>query len=121
MSKAEIVIPRGFEMGHYDDEFTGVTVLLAKKGAIGGCDQRGGAPGTRETDLLRNEKMMQKINAVVLSGGSAYGLAASCGVMDWLKQHGYGYRTAGKLVPIVSGAVLFDLNQKEYHYDEYTV
>ena len=116
MSKAEIVIPRGFEMGHYDDEFTGVTVLLAKKGAIGGCDQRGGAPGTRETDLLRNEKMMQKINAVVLSGGSAYGLAASCGVMDWLKQHGYGYRTAGKLVPIVSGAVLFDLNQKEYHY-----
>lgn len=111
-----IVIPRGFEIGHYDDEFTGVTVILAKHGAVGGCDQRGGAPGTRETDLLRPEKMMQKINAVVLSGGSAYGLAASCGVMDWLRNNGYGYKTAGKIVPIVSGAVLFDLNQKEYHY-----
>ena len=111
-----VVIPRGFEIGHFDDDYTGVTVLLAKNGAVGGCDQRGGAPGTRETDLLRSERMMQKINAVVLSGGSAYGLAASCGVMEWLKAHGYGYKTAGKIVPIVSSAVLFDLNQKEYHY-----
>lgn len=116
MGKIKAVIPRGFEIGHFDDEYTGVTVLLAKKGAVGGCDQRGGAPGTRETDLLRNEKMMQKINAVVLSGGSAYGLAASCGVMEWLKEKGCGYKTAGKIVPIVTGAVLFDLNQKEYHY-----
>lgn len=112
----KIIIPKGFEIGHFEDEFTGVTVLLAKKGATGGCDQRGGAPGTRETDLLRNEKMMQKINAVVLSGGSAFGLEASSGVMRWLFEHGFGYRTAGKTVPIVSGAVLFDLNQKEYHY-----
>lgn len=112
----KIVIPRGFEIGHFDDEYTGVTAILAKNGAIAGCDQRGGAPGTRETDLLRSEKMMQKINAVVLSGGSAYGLAASCGVMEWLKENGYGYKTAGKIVPIVSSAVLFDLNQKEYHY-----
>ncbi len=112
----KIIIPRGFEIGHYEDEFTGVTAILAKKGAVGGCDQRGGAPGTRETDLLRPEKMMQKINAVVLSGGSAYGLAASCGVMEWLRERGYGYKTAGKIVPIVTGAVLFDLNQKEYHY-----
>ena len=116
MSKANVIIPKGFEIGHYDDEYTGVTVLLAKKGAVAGCDQRGGAPGTRETDLLRSEKMMQKINAVVLSGGSAYGLAASCGVMEWLKDKGYGYKTAGKIVPIVSSSVLFDLNQKEYHY-----
>lgn len=116
MGKIKAVIPRGFEIGHFDDDYTGVTVLLSKKGAVGGCDQRGGAPGTRETDLLRNEKMMQKINAVVLSGGSAYGLAASCGVMEWLKEKGYGYKTAGKIVPIVTGAVLFDLNQKEYHY-----
>lgn len=112
----KVVIPRGFEIGHFEDEYTGVTVILAKKGAVGGCDQRGGAPGTRETDLLRSEKMMQKINAVVLSGGSAYGLAASCGVMEYLKDSGFGYKTAGKIVPIVSGAVLFDLNQKEYHY-----
>lgn len=111
-----VVIPKGFEIGHFEDDFTGVTVILAKKGAVGGCDQRGGAPGTRETDLLKSEKMMQKINAVVLSGGSAYGLAASCGVMDWLKSKGYGYKTAGKIVPIVSSAVLFDLNQTEYHY-----
>ncbi|MDE6303133.1 MAG: P1 family peptidase [Clostridia bacterium] len=112
----KIVIPRGFEIGHFDDEYTGVTAILAKGGAVGGCDQRGGAPGTRETDLLRSEKMMQKVNAVVLSGGSAYGLAASCGVMEWLKERGYGYKTAGKVVPIVTSAVLFDLNQKEYHY-----
>ncbi len=116
MNGTEIVIPRGFEIGHFDDEFTGVTVILAKNGAVGGCDQRGGAPGTRETDLLRTEKMMRKINAVVLSGGSAYGLAASCGVMEYLRENGYGYKTAGKVVPIVTQAVLFDLNQKEYHY-----
>lgn len=116
MSKVKYLIPGGFEIGHFDDEYTGVTVILAKKGATGGCDQRGGAPGTRETDLLRSEKMMQKVNAVVLSGGSAYGLASSCGVMEYLKDKGYGYKTAGKIVPIVTGAVLFDLNQKEYHY-----
>lgn len=112
----KVIIPRGFEIGHFDDEYTGVSVILARNGAVAGCDQRGGAPGTRETDLLRPEKMMQKINAVVLSGGSAYGLAASCGVMEYLKENGYGYKTAGKIVPIVSSAVLFDLNQKEYHY-----
>ena len=105
----KVIIPKAFKIGHFDDDYTGVTVILAPNGATAGCDQRGGAPGTRETDLLRPEKMMQKINAVVLSGGSAYGLAASCGVMDWV-------RTAGKIVPIVSSAVLFDLNQKEYHY-----
>jgi len=112
----KIVIPSGFRIGHFEDDFTGVTAILAKNGAVAGCDQRGGAPGTRETDLLRPEKMMGKINAVVLSGGSAYGLEASCGVMRWLKDHGFGYKTAGKIVPIVSSAVLFDLNQKEYHY-----
>ncbi len=112
----KVVIPGGFEVGHYEDEFTGVTVILAKKGARGGCDVRGGAPGTRETDLMRPEKMMDKVNAVVLSGGSAYGLAASVGVMEYLREQGAGYRTAGKIVPIVTQAVIFDLNQKEYHY-----
>ena len=112
----DIVIPRGFEIGHFQDEFTGVTAILCKKGAIGGADVRGGAPGTRETDLLRPEKMMDEVHAVVLSGGAAYGLAASCGVMEYLGKQGVGYRTAGKVVPIVTGAVIFDLNQKEYHY-----
>lgn len=112
----KVTIPYGFKIGHYQDNFTGVTVFLAKNGAIGGCDCRGGAPGTRETDLLRNDKMMQKINAVVLSGGSAYGLASTCGVMEYLKDQGIGYKSMGKIVPIVCGAVLYDLNQKEYHY-----
>lgn len=112
----KVTIPSGFKIGHYDDDFTGVSVIISESGAVGGVDCRGGAPGTRETDLLRSEKMMQKINAVVLSGGSAYGLASTVGVMEYLKDHGIGYRTAGKIVPIVCGAVLFDLNQKEYHY-----
>lgn len=112
----EVRIPLGFKIGHYDDEYTGVTVILSENGATGGVDCRGGAPGTRETDLLHNEKMMQKVNAIVLSGGSAYGLASTCGVMEYLRQKGVGYKSLGKIVPIVCGAVLYDLNQKEYHY-----
>lgn len=111
-----VTIPKGFRIGQAQDAFTGVTVILAEKGAVGGADCRGGAPGTRETDLLRPEKMMDKINAVVLAGGSAYGLAACNGVMEYLLEKGCGYRTAGKVIPIVTGAVIFDLNQKEYHY-----
>ena len=110
----KITVPSGFKIGHYNDDYTGVTVILSK-GAVAGCDCRGGAPGTRETDLLRPEKAMQKVNAVVLSGGSAYGLASTVGVMEWLKQHGIGYKVSGKIVPIVTGAVIYDLNQKEYH------
>ena len=112
----EVRIPSGFKIGHCDDEYTGVTVILSESGATGGVDCRGGAPGTRETDLLHNEKMMQKVNAIVLSGGSAYGLASTCGVMEYLRQKGVGYKSLGKIVPIVCGAVLYDLNQKEYHY-----
>ena len=112
----EVRIPSGFRIGHFDDEYTGVTVILSESGATGGVDCRGGAPGTRETDLLHNEKMMQKVNAIVLSGGSAYGLASTCGVMEYLRQKGVGYKSLGKIVPIVCGAVLYDLNQKEYHY-----
>ena len=112
----EVRIPSGFKIGHCDDEYTGVTVILSESGATGGVDCRGGAPGTRETDLLHNEKMMQKVNAIVLSGGSAYGLASACGVMEYLRQKDVGYKSLGKIVPIVCGAVLYDLNQKEYHY-----
>ncbi len=112
----KVAIPSGFKIGHYNDDFTGVSVILAPNGAVGGVDCRGGAPGTRETDLLHNEKMMQKVNAIVLSGGSAYGLASTVGVMEYLKEQGKGYRSMGKIVPIVCGAVLYDLNQKEYHY-----
>jgi len=111
-----IILPKNFEIGHADDGFTGVTVVLAKKGAVGGVDCRGGGPGTRETDLLKPEKMMQEIDAVVLTGGSAFGLASCTGVMDFLKQNGVGYKVGSKRVPIVPAAVLFDLNHKEYHY-----
>ncbi len=112
----KISIPKSFKIGHAENDFTGVTVVLAPKGAVAGCDCRGGGPGTRETDLLRPEKMMDKVNAIVLTGGSAYGLESTCGVMNYCRENGIGYHTAGKIVPIVSGAVIFDLNQKEYHY-----
>ena len=114
----KVIIPKGFTVGAAQDEFTGVTVILSEKGAMGGADCRGGAPGTRETDLLRPEKMMDKVNAVVLSGGSAYGLASMTGVSDWLAANNCGFKSMGKLVPIVTGAVLFDLNQKEIHYPD---
>ena len=112
----EIIVPSGIEIGHFNDEYTGVTVIMSEKGCVAGVDVRGGAPGTRETDLLRPEKAMEKINAVVLSGGSAYGLAATCGVMEYMRERGIGYKISKKVVPIVCGAVLFDLNDKDYHY-----
>lgn len=111
-----VIIPKGIKIGHADDEHTGVTVILSKRGAVGGCDCRGGAPATRETDLLSPEKMMDKVNAVVLSGGSAFGLGASSGVMDYLLNNKIGYHTAGKIIPIVCGASIYDLNSKGYHY-----
>ena len=88
---------------------TGCTVIICPKGATGGVDVRGGAPATRETDLLRPEETVQTLNAVVLSGGSAYGLAASCGVAEELERHGIGLDVGVGIVPIVSGACVFDL------------
>jgi len=84
-------------------------VVLAEEGATGGVDVRGGAPGTRETDLLRPLNLVQQAHAVVLSGGSAYGLDAASGVMRWLEEHGIGFNVGVGVVPIVPAAVLFDL------------
>lgn len=109
------VIPSGFRIGEAQNEYSGVTVILAEKGAVGGVDCRGCAPGTRETDLLRPEKTVDKVNAVVLTGGSAYGLAACDGVVKYLAEKGAGFRSMGKVVPLVTGAVIYDLNQKEIH------
>ena len=114
----EIVIPRGFLIGHEQDDYTGVTVIMAKKGAVAGADVRGGGPGTRETDILRTEKAAEKIHAVVLSGGSAYGLAAATGVMRYLWEKNVGFAVDKKIVPLVSQAVIYDLNDKEYHYPD---
>jgi L-aminopeptidase/D-esterase-like protein len=84
-------------------------VVLVDGDAVGGVSQRGGAPGTRETDLLNPLNMIDKVNAVVLSGGSAFGLDAASGVVRWLEERGVGWPTAAGRVPIVTGAILFDL------------
>jgi len=88
---------------------TGCTVVLCDWPMVGGVDVRGGAPGTRETDLLRPHYMMQEVHAVVLTGGSAFGLDVACGVMRYLEARGVGYAVGEARVPIVPAAVLFDL------------
>jgi L-aminopeptidase/D-esterase-like protein len=98
-------------VGHAQDDeaLTGCTVVLCPKGAVAGVDQRGGAPGTRETDLLRPMHMVRKIHAVMLAGGSAFGLDAASGAMRFLEQKGIGFAVGNVKVPIVSSAILFDL------------
>lgn len=109
-----------FKIGHYtdDEKGTGVTVILAEDGATGGVSVRGSAPATRETDLLHCEKTVDKINAVVLSGGSAFGLESSCGVVDYLYKKDVGYNAGGCRVPIVSGASIYDLEYKSFGYPD---
>lgn len=109
-----------FKIGHDTDDQngTGVTVILAEKGATGGVSVRGAAPATRETDLLANGKSVQKLNAVVLSGGSAFGLEAASGVMNYLKEQGFGYNAGKYRVPIVSGASLYDLEYKNFAFPD---
>jgi L-aminopeptidase/D-esterase-like protein len=101
----------GIEVGHAQDfrAKTGCTVVICREGAVGGVDVRGSAPGTRETDLLRPVNLVEQIHAVVLSGGSAFGLAAADGVMQYLEEQGVGLDVGAAKVPIVAGAVLFDL------------
>ncbi|MFD4639588.1 P1 family peptidase [Lentzea sp. NPDC058436] len=96
---------------------TGTTVVLVPAGAVGAVDGRGGAPGTRETDLLDPANLVQQVHAVCLSGGSAYGLAAADGVMRWLSERSIGFRVGAEphhVVPIVPGAVIFDLPMSEW-------
>jgi L-aminopeptidase/D-esterase-like protein len=103
----------GILVGHSTDleSATGCTVVICPDGTVGGVDQRGGAPGTRETDLLRPMHLVETVNAVLLSGGSAFGLAAADGVVRYLEQKGIGYKAGGGqfIVPIVSAAILMDL------------
>ena len=104
---------KGLRVGHAQDlqGSTGCTVIICPPQTIGGVDQRGGAPGTRETDLLRPMHLVQHVNAIVLSGGSAYGLAASDGVMRYLEEHNIGYPIGEHgIVPIVPSAIIFDLD-----------
>ncbi len=93
---------------------TGCTVVLCPQGVVCGAAVRGGAPGTRETDLLRPENTVQQVHAVLLTGGSAFGLDAASGVMRWLEEHGHGLPVGPARVPIVPAAVLFDLWQGDW-------
>src|SRR5512136_1134447 len=101
----------GIRVGHAqnDEALTGCTVILCEAGAVGGVDQRGGAPGTRETDLLRPMHLVEKVHAVLLTGGSAFGLDAATGVMRYLEERKIGFNVGVGRVPIVPAAVLFDL------------
>ena len=109
-----------FRIGHYTDEEngTGVTVILPKTDAVAGCCVRGYSPATRETDLLGADKTVEKVNAIVLSGGSAFGLEACCGVVDYLHEQGIGYDTGHFRVPIVCGASIYDLEYKHFGYPD---
>lgn len=101
----------GIEVGQAQNEeaLTGCTVILCRKGAVGGVDVRGGAPGTRETDLLSPLNLVQKVHAVTLAGGSAFGLDAASGVMRYLEENKIGFNAGVAKVPIVPAAILFDL------------
>jgi L-aminopeptidase/D-esterase-like protein len=101
----------GLKVGHHTlaTRPTGCTVVLCEAGAVCSVDVRGGAPGTRDTELLRPENTVQHVHAVVLTGGSAFGLAAADGVMRWLDERGHGLQVGPARVPIVPAAVLFDL------------
>lgn len=101
----------GVRVGHFTETRrpTGCTVVLTEAGAVGGVDVRGAAPGTRETDLLDPSNLVDQVHAILLSGGSAFGLAAATGVSRWLEEHGFGYPAGPARVPIVPAAILFDL------------
>jgi len=105
-------LPDGFAVGHWTDTdaATGCTVVLPPPaGAVASCDVRGGGPGTRETDLLDPIANAARVHGILLTGGSAFGLAAADGVVRWLERNGRGYDTPGGLVPLVPGAVVYDL------------
>lgn len=106
----------GIKVGHSqsNEGMTGCTVVICEDGAIAGVDVRGSAPGTRETDLLNAEKMVNEIHAVLLSGGSAFGLDAAGGVMKFLEDKKIGFDVGVTKVPIVSAAVIFDLDIGDY-------
>lgn len=102
----------GLLVGHAqnDEALTGCTVILYEKGAVGGVDQRGGAPGTREINALHPMHLVSKVHGIVLAGGSAFGLDAATGAMRYLEERGVGFDTRIAKVPIVPSAILFDLS-----------
>ena len=111
MTTNSIALVDGIRVGHAQDNdaITGCTVMLCEDGAVGGIDQRGGAPGTRETDALHPVHLVEKVHAVMLAGGSAFGLDAASGAMRYLEEKGVGFNVGVARVPIVPSAILFDL------------
>jgi L-aminopeptidase/D-esterase-like protein len=107
-----IIDVSGIKVGHAQDidALTGCTVVLCEKGAVGGVDQRGGAPGTRETDLLHPSHLVSQVHAILLSGGSAFGLDAAGGVVHYLEEKGIGFNSGAARVPIVPAAIIYDLS-----------
>ncbi|MCC5912084.1 MAG: P1 family peptidase [Clostridiaceae bacterium] len=116
MKEVKLTDIKGIKVGHAQDEkaATGCTVILCEEGAVAGVDVRGGAPGTRETDLLNPVNLVEKIHAVFLTGGSAFGLDVGGGVMEYLEERNVGFDVGVTKVPIVTGAVLFDLTIGDY-------
>lgn len=110
-SNSTITAVPGIKVGHYtlEQRPTGCTVVLIEGDAVGGVSQRGGAPGTRETNLLDPLNTVDKVNAIVLAGGSAFGLDSASGTVRWLEEHDIGWDTSVAKVPIVPAAILFDL------------
>ena len=102
----------GIKVGHYTDKeaATGCTVVICEEGAVAGVDVRGSAPGTRETDLLKPSNLVERVHAILLGGGSAFGLNAAGGVMRYLEEREIGFRTTTACIPIVPAAVLYDLD-----------
>ncbi|NMB27586.1 MAG: P1 family peptidase [Tissierellia bacterium] len=116
MKKIQFTDIDGIKVGNAEDleAGTGCTVIISEEGATAGVDVRGGSPGTRETDLLNPQNLVDKIHAVVLSGGSAFGLDAASGVMKYLEERNIGFDVQVTKVPIVCSAVLFDLVVGDY-------
>lgn len=116
MYKGYLTDIEGIKVGHFHSDvgMTGCSVIICEEGASMGVDVRGGAPGTRETDLFKGENLVDKIHAVVLAGGSAFGLEAASGVMNYLEENNIGFDVGVTKVPIVGSAVIFDLNIGDY-------
>jgi L-aminopeptidase/D-esterase-like protein len=106
----------GVKVGHFTDTRrpTGGTAILTEEGAVAGVDVRGAAPGTRETDLLDPSNMVERVHAIMLSGGSTFGLESAAGAVRWLEEKGIGFPTGPARVPIVPAAILFDLDMGDH-------
>ncbi len=112
MKAIDIQAIQGFRMGHaqHEEAGTGCTVIVCEEGAAAGVSVRGGSPGTRETDLLKSENLIERVHSVFLAGGSAFGLDVAGGIMEYLERKRIGFDVGKTFVPIVPGAILFDLN-----------